>query len=35
MRAGKRVAVDIVLDRVREEKNQLQFFLNRGDGDKR
>ena len=30
MRAGKRVAVDIVLDRVREEKNQ---FLNRGDGD--
>ena len=29
MRAGKRVAVDIVLDRVREEKNQ---FLNRGDG---
>ena len=32
MRAGKRVAVDIVLDRVREEKNQ---FLNRGDGDKR
>ena len=32
MRAGKRVAVDIVLDRVREEKNQ---FSNRGDGDKR
>ena len=32
MRAGKLVAVDIVLDRVREEQNQ---FLNRGDGDKR
>ena len=32
MRAGKRVAVDIVLDRVRMEQNQ---FLNRGDGDKR